>query len=202
MSIEHGDDDAARSPGRPRDARAHESILRSTLELLLEGGYGGLTLEEVARQAEVGKTTIYRWWDSKLDLVLEAAAPHLEIGLVPDTGDTREDLEAGIAQVIRTYADQVAALVIFVVVADLEQDRRLRAIFRDRWVLPWRSSMASAIRRGVERGDLAPGIDVDFVVDVIVGTVFQRVLIVPEPETGGLTTSIADMILDGRLPAE
>jgi len=186
--------------GRPRDSSAHQAILAATLELLDEVGYQRLTIEGVAKRARVGKSTIYRWWESKLDLLLEAAAPHLEIGLVPDTGNTRRDLAAGIRQAIDTYSDRVAADVIFVVIADLEEDPRLRDIFRKTWVLPWRTSMAQAIERGVSRGDLPRALDVQFVIDVLVGTIFQRVLIVPQPMTKGLAKRLVDLVMEGKLP--
>lgn len=188
-------------PGRPRDPQSHTAILEATKEMLLEVGYGGVTMEEVARRAGVGKATIYRWWESKLDLVLEAATPHLDIGLVPDTGSTRDDLRAGMDQVIRTYADQIAAIVIFVVIADLEKDARMRDIFRSTWVVPWRQSLAAAIERGKGRGDLPLGLDTQFAIDLLVGTVFQRVLIVPNPTTEGLADQLVDLVVDGRLPA-
>lgn len=187
-------------PGRPRDEQSHAAILESTLDMLLETGYTGVTMEEVARRAGVGKATIYRWWDSKLDLVLEAAAPHLEIGSVPNTGSTRGDLRAAMDQVITTYADPVAAMVIFVVIADLEKDARMRDIFRSTWVLPWRRSLAAAIERAKGRGDVPARLDTPFIIDILVGTVFQRVLIVPEPETEGLADHLVDLVLEGTLP--
>jgi AcrR family transcriptional regulator len=189
-----------RRPGRPRDAKSHAAILGATCDVLLASGYPNLTVEEVARVAGVGKATIYRWWDSKLHLVLEAAAPHLEIGVVPDTGSTRRDLEIAMDQVIRTYADPIAAIVIYAVIADLEQDVRLRDTFRSTWVLPWRTSVAAALERGIDRGDIPSGSDIPFTIDMIVGTVFQRVLIVPEPMTEGLAVGIVDLVLEGRLP--
>lgn len=192
--------DKGRGRGRPRDARSHRAILDTTLSLLVELGYQRLTLEQVARQAGVGKATIYRWWDSKLDLVLEAATPHLQIGLVPDTGSTRDDLMAAMEQVIRTYNDPIAAIVIFVVIADLEQDARLRHIFRSTWVLPWRTSLAEAIGRGVDRGDLPTGLDIQFAIDMLVGAVLQRVLIVPSPMTDGLAESLVEVVMTGDLP--
>jgi AcrR family transcriptional regulator len=200
MEPDHPAQGTARRPGRPRDPRSHAAILEATREVLVEVGYPNLTMEEVARVAGVGKATIYRWWDSKLHLVLEAAAPHLEIGLVPDTGTTRDDLMIAADQVINTYADPIAAIVIYAVIADLEQDVRLRDTFRTRWVLPWRTSLAEAIERGVARGDFAPGTDIPLVVDLMVGIVFQRVLIVPEPMTGGLAEAITDLVLEGKLP--
>lgn len=190
----------ARGRGRPRDTRSHAATLDATLSLLVEHGYQRLTVEAVARRAGVGKATIYRWWDSKLDLVLEAATPHLEIGLVPDTGTTEGDLIAAMHQVIHTYSDPIAAIVIFVVIADLEQDARLRQTFRDTWVLPWRQSLAQAIGRGVDRSDLPAGLDVQYAIDVLVGTVFQRVLIVPSPMTDGLAESLVELVLAGDLP--
>ena len=197
---EASEDDSARRSGRPRSPRSHAAILQATRKVLVEVGYPNLTIEEVAREAGVGKATIYRWWDSKLELVLEAAAPHLEIGLVPDTGTTRADLLVATNQLIKTYADAIAAIVIHAVIADLEQDVRLRATFRTRWVLPWRESLADAVERGVARRDFDADTDIPFVVDLIVGMVFQRVLIVPEPLIDGLAEGIVDLVLEGTLP--
>ncbi|HEX5506662.1 MAG TPA: TetR/AcrR family transcriptional regulator [Thermomicrobiales bacterium] len=79
-------------PGRPRSARADRAILDAALELLGEVGINGLTIEGVAARAGVGKTTIYRRWASKDELIaavvecLHATAP------IPDTGDLRADL--------------------------------------------------------------------------------------------------------------
>jgi AcrR family transcriptional regulator len=180
---------------------AHRAILEATLTTLQDSGYPGLTLEQVARRAGVGKATIYRHWDSKLDLVLEAAAPHLDIGVVPDTGNTSRDVRVGLDQIITTYSDPVAAIVIFAVLAGLEPDQRLRQLFRSTYVLPWRASMSAALERGVKRGDLPAALDVAFTVDVMVGTVFQRVLVVPQPLAKGLAEHLLDLVLHGRMPS-
>jgi AcrR family transcriptional regulator len=62
----------ARRPGRPRSAKAHRAILDAALALLVEQGYHGLSMEAVAARAGVGKTTIYRRWPSKQEIVIEA----------------------------------------------------------------------------------------------------------------------------------
>jgi AcrR family transcriptional regulator len=189
-----------RRPGRPRDPKAHRAILEATLTTLQDSGYPSLTLEEIARRARVGKATIYRHWESKLDLVLEAASPHLAIGVVPDTGDTGRDVRVGLDQIITTYSDPVAAIVIFAVLAGLEPDQRLRQRFRSAYVLPWRASMAAALERGVTRHDLPADLDIAFTVDLIVGTVFQRVLVVSEPLIEGLAEHLCELVLHGQLP--
>src|SRR5688572_6701128 len=78
--------------GRPRSAEADESILRAAAELLGEHGYGALTIEAVAQRSGVAKTTIYRRWSDRPELVLATMA-HLTATIVPpDNGSLRADL--------------------------------------------------------------------------------------------------------------
>lgn len=162
---------------------------------MLTSGYSNLTIEGVADSAGVAKTTIYRWWPSKAALVLDATARQLEIGVVPDTGSTREDLTIAVCQLVETFSDPLAGSVILAVVAHLEADPWMAATFRDRWVYPWRQSASEALQRAVDRGELASDSDLSLLLDVIVGTVFQRAVTVAEPDVEGLETSLVDLIL-------
>src|SRR4051794_4702288 len=80
--------------GRPRDARCDEAILHATLELLVEADAGSLSIDGVAARAGVGKATIYRRWNSKEALLLEALSSDTSIIEAPDTGTLRGDLES------------------------------------------------------------------------------------------------------------
>lgn len=184
-----------RRPGRPRDQRTHEAILVATRGLLLERGYPGLTIDAVASRARTAKTTIYRRWATKGALVLAATADQLAIGIVPDTGSTRGDLEIAVRQLIRTFSDRLAAIVMLAVIGKLDDDPALALRFRNEFVYPWRSSAAAAIQRGVERGDLPPDTDVAFVLDVIVGTVFQRTVVNAAQATDRLDEAIVQLAL-------
>ena len=104
---------AARGRGRPRSEEARADILQATRELLLEEGYTKLAITHVAQRAGVGKTTVYRWWPTKGELVLEAAEDCIAIGEVPDSGRTSEDLRIASEQLIRTFSDPLATVVIF-----------------------------------------------------------------------------------------
>jgi AcrR family transcriptional regulator len=188
-------DDAQKQRGRPRDEKAKEAIERATREMMLDSGYSNLTIEGVAESAGVAKTTIYRWWPSKAALVLDAAAQALEIGIVPDTGNTREDLTIAVRQLVDTFSDPLAGSVILSVVAHLEADPWMAVTFRDRWVYPWRQSASEALKRAVDRGDLPSSSDLPLLLDVMVGTVFQRAVTVAEPNVEGLESSLADLIL-------
>lgn len=189
-------DTASTSPrGRRRDPNTQQSILEATRELLLEVGYSQITIEGVAARAGAGKATIYRWWPTKGALVLEAAEESISIGRVPDTGDTRQDLSIATQQLISTFSDHLAGIVIFAVTANLDDDPTMAMTFRDVFVYPWRMSAAEAIQRGIDRGDLPPDTDIQFTLDVIVGVVFQRTLTLAQPMTDGLEQAILKLVL-------
>jgi AcrR family transcriptional regulator len=188
------DADSTTQRGRPRDSETKRLILQATRELLLEVGFPRLSIEAVAARAGAGKATIYRWWQTKGELVLEAAGDHVAIGQVPDTGDTRQDLLIAIQQLTKTFSDRLAGIVIFAVIANLDDDPNTALSFRNTRVNPWRQTAAEAIQRGIDRGDLPANTDVAFTLDVIVGTVFQRTLVVPQPLTEGLDQNIIDLI--------
>ncbi len=189
-------DTASTSPrGRRRDPNTQQSILEATRELLLEVGYSQITIEGVAARAGAGKATIYRWWPTKGALVLEAAEESISIGRVPDTGDTRQDLSIATQQLISTFSDHLAGIVIFAVTANLDDDPTMAMTFRDTVVYPWRRSAAEAIQRGINRGDFSLDTDIQFTLDVIVGVVFQRTLTLAQPMTDGLEQAILKLVL-------
>ena len=82
-----------RTPGRPRSEASHHAIIEATLELLIESGYGALTMDAVRTRAGVGKATIYRRWSSKEELVSDAIVVLHEEFDTPDTGSLRGDYD-------------------------------------------------------------------------------------------------------------
>ena len=88
---------AAPRRGRPRSEQADRSILQAAAELLAERGLGGMSIEEVAARAGVGKTTIYRRWTSRGTLALDAFLTEFQGQQpLPDTGSLRGDLLAAL----------------------------------------------------------------------------------------------------------
>ncbi|MCP4223408.1 MAG: hypothetical protein GY773_08720 [Actinomycetia bacterium] len=127
--------------------------------------------------------------------MLEAAADHLAIGEVPDSGNTRQDLFVATEQLIKTFSDRLAGIVIFAAIANLDDHPTMASTFRNQWVYPWRQSAVEAIQRGIDRGDFPAETDITLILDVIVGTVFQRTLVVAQPLTEGLASLIIDLII-------
>ena len=193
-----GQNDRKRGKGRPRSSRSTEAILEATRSLLLESGYSRLSMESVAARSGTGKATIYRWWPSKGELVLDSAREEISIGVVPDLGNLRDDLAVAIEQLVVTFTRPLASIVIFAAIAVGDDDPGMAKIFREEFVYPWRVSAADAIRRGIERGELAADTDMHFVLDVIVGTVFQRTLVVSPPVTEKLVEKLLALVLPDK----
>ena len=180
--------------GRPRSQKVRDSVLLATRQLLLKTGYQRLTMEGVAVRSGASKATVYRWWPTKGVLVLEAAADEIAIGQVPDTGTTDNDLRIAIEQLVDTFTRPLASIVIFAAITTVEADPAMAEVFRRDVVYPWRATAAQAIDRGIERGDITVD-KTPFVLDVIVGTVFQRTLVLKEPMTEGLVEDLLGLIL-------
>src|SRR5438874_11732549 len=91
-----------RRPGRPRSEATRMAIEAAALAELKERGYASLTIEGIAARAGAGKQTIYRWWQSKADVVLDAmlelAAARIKI---PDTGNLQDDLRSFLSDTFR-----------------------------------------------------------------------------------------------------
>jgi AcrR family transcriptional regulator len=154
-------------PGRPRSEEAHRAILAAVVELLPEHGLDGLTIEAVAARAGVGKTTIYRRWDTKSELVLEAIEQLRPPGPPPDTGSLIGDLNALVAiQRERLEASQLPRVIPRVLSESLE-DPELHAQIVERAVKPIRDILEQIVRRALDRGELREDLDVDTMVDIL-----------------------------------
>ena len=151
-------------------------------------------MEAVAAEAGVSKATIYRWWKTKGELVLEAAEADISIGLVPETDDSRADVEAAIDQLVDTFSRPLASIVIFAAITTGGNDPVMAQIFRDKYVYPWRVSAAEAMTRALPE-DRADADKIQFLLDVVVGTVFQRTLVLKEPNTMGLKERLMGLVL-------
>ena len=164
-------------PGRPRDARADAAIRRATLELLLEVGYRGLAIETVAARAGVGKTTVYRRFPSKWELVAAQLAG-LQEGLeLPDTGAVLTDFFALAEQVI----GQAAVVDLWNLgprlMIEAAGDPQLLELVRANLITPRRELLKALLRRAVERGELRTDLDLESAVDMLVGPLIYRVLL-------------------------
>ena len=186
-----------RRPGRPRSAAADSAILQATLELLLDVGYRGLTMEQVRARAGVGKATLYRRYGSKQELVT-AVVRHLGQHIpVPDTGNVRDDILAVASSVLAAAARVGAATFMPRMLAESAGDPEMHAIFYENLVAPRRAVMAEVLRRGIERGELRAGLDVELAIDMLTGPWVYRLLIAGGEMPHIDPAALLDLIFEG-----
>ncbi len=176
-------DAATRRPGRPRSARADRAILKATVELMIEDGYQALTIEGIAERAGVGKTTIYRRFDSIEEVVIAAFSGMTGEIEIPDTGHTRDDL----LWLIQSFRDRTVSSIVFPVMSQvlgtaLTNPEVLDA-FRTHLLAPRQAALRTVLERGRARGDVRPDCNVDLLVDLIPGGIFFHIFFQSSPDT-------------------
>jgi AcrR family transcriptional regulator len=165
------------SRGRPRSERSHRAILDAANEILGESGFVDLTIDEVAQRAGVSKATIYRRWPTKGMLVFEAfSADFLAKQPLPDTGSLRGDLLAALRGWIRVVKGTVTGRTLVGLIAEVQRDPELAEIWRERFIGPVRAQHRIMIDRSIARGDVAPDVDADVLLDLIYGAAYHRLL--------------------------
>ena len=167
---------AQRRPGRPRSDRARQSILNATLQLLLEQGYDGMSIEAVAVRAGAGKATIYRRWSSKRELVAAALSSIDEDVHAPDTGSTRDDFIALVRDFARVSTSTVLGPMIGRVAGAAVTDPELMEIVWNHLIATRQEIGRTLLRRGIARGDVRQDVDVDLVMNMVAGTAIFTVL--------------------------
>jgi AcrR family transcriptional regulator len=188
-----------RRPGRPRSAQAERAILDAALVELLESGYDAMTIEGVAARAGVGKTTIYRRWSSREELVAAALRTLNADVEIPDTGRLRDDLIALMREFQRVSFTTVIGPMLTRLIGTVISNPGLLAIFRDTVFAGRRDAFIVVLRRAQERGELPPEVDPAFVVPMIAGPIIFRAVFgdfdaIADP---GLPEQIVDMLLHG-----
>jgi AcrR family transcriptional regulator len=180
-----------RRAGRPRSEDARHAVLTATLELAAESGPAGLTMGGIAERAGVSKETLYRWWRSKTEVVLEALAHYGDEAIpVPDRGSLAKDLRIFMRatskaldhrtrQLLRTLAAQSAA------------DPTFADQVREEFIARRRTALAEVLERAVERGELTPA-RAALTVDFVFGSLWYRLIF----GVGSLDRAWADAVAD------
>jgi AcrR family transcriptional regulator len=181
--------------GRPRRADADAAILTAALELLAEVGVAGLSMDLLAQRAGVGKATIYRRWESKEALILDALRTTTTPIPVPDEGSLREDLHAYMDAVIAHFSPPGRGSDVLPHLIEAScYDEQLRASL-DAYLRERQSTTRLLLHRGMERGELAADTDVDLLTDVILAPFFYRHLLTGAPVDREFTHRLVDFAL-------
>jgi AcrR family transcriptional regulator len=182
--------------GRPRSAEADLAITTATLELLASEGYGGLTMSGVAAAAGVSTATLYRRWRSKVELVVGVLLARAEEHPIPDTGSLAGDVRAFLRNVVRAaQARPGGGSMMAGLVGDISRNPELAHAFRTVLVAPRRAALVDMLDRAAARGELRAGIDYDVVADLLVGAIYNRLLVTGQPITVRVADKLADLVV-------
>ncbi|MEU1594428.1 TetR/AcrR family transcriptional regulator [Streptomyces sp. NPDC005708] len=192
---------AART-GRPRNAAADAAILRATRQALVELGWSKLTLGDVATRAGVAKTTLYRRWAGKKELVVDAVAELFDELELPDRGSLQADVEGVVLQFAALLEQPATKTALMAVVAEATHDEALRQRIREAIVDRQKRLVIEGRRRAQSRGEIPaddadPAPQVDLIFDMIAGAVVHRTLVSCEPIDADWASRFTSVLLGG-----
>ncbi|WP_204079473.1 TetR/AcrR family transcriptional regulator [Mycobacterium riyadhense] len=176
----------SRSRGRPRDPATDDAILRAGLELFIERGIDGASIEQIAKRAGVGKLTIYRRWSSKEELIaaaIETQVAHEVEWPSPDVIDQvspHQLVEAALPKAAETGAALEFRALVARILGSSVSHPSLMATYWKHYVLPRRDLVARLLERARNAGTVAAEADSDVLIDMMAGAVMYRVL-QPDP---------------------
>ena len=170
--------------GRKRDHSRDQEILDVALDVLVETGYDGMTIEMVATRAKAGKATVYRRWASKSDLVLDAVAcmksNDVDLDALPDTGTLRGDLVAMIKP--PTIRDGERKLKLLTGIASMISRNPEVADAAQRALVEPRATVNRVFfARAIARGEISAEVDVEKLCMIGPALVAYNVLLLRKP---------------------
>ena len=184
-----------RAPERRSD-RARIAVLHAADDLLVERGYAAVTIEGIAARAGVAKQTIYRWWPSKFEVLMDTFLQDAEGALqIPDTGTTAGDLREHLHQVAKFLTGSAAGKVMLALIGQAQHDEAIAVVFRQRFLDERRALDKTILERGVARGEIRADADLDLAIDMVYGPVYHRVLLTGLPVDGAFTDALVDRVL-------
>ncbi|MDQ8702038.1 TetR/AcrR family transcriptional regulator [Streptomyces sp. LHD-70] len=190
--------------GRPRSPEADAAILSATRQALVDLGWSKLTMGDVAARAGVAKTTLYRRWAGKSELVVDAVAVLFDELELPDRGSLAADAEGVVLQFAALLERPEARTALMAVVAESTRDEALRTRIRHAIVDRQKRLVLEGRRRAQERGELPYEADeaaasrtADLIFDVVAGAVVHRSLVSAEPVDVAWARSFTVLLLGG-----
>ncbi|NER80858.1 MAG: TetR/AcrR family transcriptional regulator [Leptolyngbya sp. SIO1D8] len=163
-------------PGRPRSKASHQAMLKATLELLAEVGFEAMSIEAIAARARVGKTTIYRRYRSKDELVADAIESIREEILIPDTGNLWSDIDALIENAAQITLNPLGRQAVAMIISSASSNPGFAQIYWEKYLQPRRQSFAIVIERAKVRNEVSTDLDADLVFDAMSGIMLYTLI--------------------------
>jgi AcrR family transcriptional regulator len=180
-----------------RAARVRAAVLGATAELLIEVGYDRLSVDEVAHRAGVHKTTVYRRWPTKPELIADAVRVQSAESIpIPDTGTLLGDLRQLAEDVATNVATEGGARRTRTIIAAAASSDELATAVHSFWAHRL-TLCAPIIERAIARDEIPDTVDANLIIEAVVGPIWLRLLVTGEPIDDNLTNDIAELVTAG-----
>lgn len=192
----------ARLPGRPRSAAADAAIIEAALRLIEEGAtIGELSIERIAREAGVGKATVYRRWSGKEALMIDVMRSLEEPNPRPAGASVRDDLVTLLELMRRRGLAKRNSALLRTVITQMHASQELWRAYDTHVIAARREMLREVLRRGMARGEIRGDLDLELLADLFTGPMLSRAILhewkaLPE----GLAETIVDTVLEGVRP--
>lgn len=173
----HRVDKAPSSVGRPRSEESRRGILTTTIKLLQEQSVQAITIEAIAREAGVSKATIYRWWNSKAAIVIDAFIEnHIIRTPMPRQVPPRIAITRHFQALVTQFSGWSGSIVAQII-AEAQFDHQIAREFRERFHYGRRAVVREVLDEWRRSGEIDPATNVEVLMDVIYGPVYMRLLV-------------------------
>lgn len=176
-----GDEPRLFTRGRPRDASRDDALRQAAIAVMAEVGYRALTMDAVAARARAGKATIYRRWDSKLDLVIDSCnqlvSEHIS---EPDTGSLRGDLREFLMAFAK-FLSGPSGKAAQALVGELPHVPELAEAFRATFLMSQRDTLKRILERAIARGEVSDDAPKGMLIELSGAALTYRLMITGDP---------------------
>ena len=172
-----------KNPGRPRSTKSHQAILKAALELLGEVGFENMSIEAISSRAGVGKTTIYRRYNSKEELVADAIESIRQDVVIPDTGNLDNDLDELIENAAQITLSPLGRQTVAMIISSAASNSQFAQIYWTKYLQPRREAFASVIERAKMRNEIQADVDSGLIFDSMSGIMLYALIFPPETES-------------------
>ncbi|AFY61210.1 TetR/AcrR family transcriptional regulator [Synechococcus sp. PCC 6312] len=172
-----------KSPGRPRSTQSHQAILKATIELLAEVGFDAMSIDAIATHAGVGKTTIYRRYSGKEELVADAIESLRQDIVIPDTGYLWSDLDELINSAAQITLSPLGRQTVAMIISTASKNSQFAQIYWTKYMQPRRKAFAVVLERAKVRNEVQADLDAGLVFDMMSGIMLHTLVFQPTSES-------------------
>jgi len=184
-------------PGRKRSEDSRTAILSAAYDLFAESGYAAMTTRDIAARAGCGRQTIFRWWPSKADVLLEAltlkADTHVSIA---DHGSLATELRRFLTDSFALSRRPHVANLLCTLMAEAQTDADFGTRFHGAFLARRRDALRTVLNRAADRDELPGHLRVETMLDIVFGVIWYRMLATREPLDDTLIGELTAVLTD------